>query len=65
MSQLRAQAAAFGRAPGFNVSVRPIIAGSEAVAWTRPTKSSPRSRARKAGVGRRRHPVPWTMPGVG
>jgi alkanesulfonate monooxygenase len=31
--QFRAQAAAFGRTPGFNVSVRPIIAVSEAAAW--------------------------------
>jgi alkanesulfonate monooxygenase len=38
MSQLRAQAAAFGRAPGFNVSVRPIIAGSEAAAWDKANK---------------------------
>ena len=29
----RAQAAAFGRMPGFNVSVRPIIAASEGAAW--------------------------------
>jgi alkanesulfonate monooxygenase len=33
MSQFRAQAAAFGRTPGFNVSVRPIIAASEGAAW--------------------------------
>jgi alkanesulfonate monooxygenase len=31
--QFRAQAAAFGRGPGFNVSVRPIIAASEDAAW--------------------------------
>jgi alkanesulfonate monooxygenase len=31
--QFRAQAAAFGRVPGFNVSVRPIIAASEDAAW--------------------------------
>ena len=29
----RAQAAAFGRSPGFNVSLRPIIAASEGAAW--------------------------------
>jgi alkanesulfonate monooxygenase len=33
MSQFRAQAAAFGRTPGFNVSLRPIIAASEGAAW--------------------------------
>jgi alkanesulfonate monooxygenase len=33
MSQFRAQAAAFGRTPGFNVSVRPIIAATEQAAW--------------------------------
>jgi alkanesulfonate monooxygenase len=33
MSQFRAQAAAFGRTPDFNVSVRPIIAESEGAAW--------------------------------
>jgi alkanesulfonate monooxygenase len=33
MSQFRAQAAAFGRTPDFNVSVRPIIAQSEGAAW--------------------------------
>ena len=38
MGQFRAQAAAFGRAPGFNVSVRPIIAESEAVAWDKANK---------------------------
>jgi alkanesulfonate monooxygenase len=31
--QFRAQAAALGRVPGFNVSVRPIIAASEDAAW--------------------------------
>jgi alkanesulfonate monooxygenase len=29
----RAQAAAFGRNPGFNVSLRPIIAATEGAAW--------------------------------
>src|SRR5580700_11441109 len=33
MAAFRAQAAAFGRTPGFNVSVRPIIAASEGAAW--------------------------------
>jgi len=33
MTAFRVQAAAFGRVPGFNVSVRPIIAASEAAAW--------------------------------
>jgi alkanesulfonate monooxygenase len=33
MAQFRAQAAAFGRVPGFNVSVRPIIADTEGAAW--------------------------------
>jgi alkanesulfonate monooxygenase len=33
MSQFRAQAATFGRAPGFNVSVRPILAATEEAAW--------------------------------
>src|SRR6202051_637391 len=33
IAQFRAQAAAFGRVPGFNVSVRPIIADTEKAAW--------------------------------
>src|SRR5277367_3828804 len=33
LAQFRAQAAAFGRKPGFNVSVRPIIAATEDAAW--------------------------------
>jgi alkanesulfonate monooxygenase len=33
IAQFRAQAAPFGRVPGFNVSVRPIIAESEGAAW--------------------------------
>src|SRR5215467_11667937 len=33
IAQFRAQAASFGRVPGFNVSVRPIIAESEGAAW--------------------------------
>jgi alkanesulfonate monooxygenase len=33
MTQFRAQAAAFGRTPGFNVSLRPIIAAHEGEAW--------------------------------
>ncbi len=38
MVQFRAQAAAFGRTPGFNVSVRPIIAASEGAAWDKANK---------------------------
>jgi alkanesulfonate monooxygenase len=33
IAQFRAHAAAFGRVPGFNVSVRPVIADTEAAAW--------------------------------
>lgn len=33
MTQFRAQAATFGRTPGFNVSVRPIISETEGAAW--------------------------------
>jgi alkanesulfonate monooxygenase len=33
MREFLAQAAAFGRSPGFNVSVRPIIAETEGAAW--------------------------------
>ncbi|MEA2982800.1 MAG: alkanesulfonate monooxygenase, partial [Alphaproteobacteria bacterium] len=33
IATFRAQAAAFGRTPGFNVSLRPIIAGREGDAW--------------------------------
>src|SRR5258708_11434618 len=33
MRDFRARAAVFGRTPGFNVSVRPIIAASEGAAW--------------------------------
>jgi alkanesulfonate monooxygenase len=38
MAQLRAQAAAFARKVGFNVSVRPIIAASEGAAWDKANK---------------------------
>ncbi len=38
MAQFRAQAAAFGRKPGFNVSVRPIIAATEGAAWDKANK---------------------------
>ncbi len=38
MTQFRAQAAAFGRTPGFNVSLRPIIAASEGAAWDKANK---------------------------
>jgi len=38
ISQFRAQAAAFGRMPGFNISVRPIIAASEGAAWDKAHK---------------------------
>jgi alkanesulfonate monooxygenase len=33
IAQFRAQAAAFGRMPAFNISLRPIIAASEGAAW--------------------------------
>src|SRR5215469_14914625 len=33
IAQFRTQAASFGRVPGFNVSVRPIIADTEGAAW--------------------------------
>lgn len=33
MKEFRGRAAALGRTPGFNVSVRPIVAGSEGAAW--------------------------------
>ena len=38
MKEFRARAAAFGRTPGFNVSVRPIIAASEGAAWDKANK---------------------------
>src|SRR5271154_46037 len=38
IKQFCAQAAAFGRKPGFNVSVRPIIAASEGAAWDKAHK---------------------------
>src|SRR6201997_4265191 len=37
--EFRAQAAAFGRVPGFNVSVRPIIAASEGAAWDKANRA--------------------------
>jgi alkanesulfonate monooxygenase len=39
MKDFRAQAAAFGRTPGFNVSVRPIVAASEGAAWDKANKT--------------------------
>jgi len=38
MREFRAQAAAFGRIPDFNVSVRPITAASEVAAWDKANK---------------------------
>jgi len=38
MNKFRAQAAVFGRTPGFNVSVRPIIAATEGAAWDKANK---------------------------
>jgi alkanesulfonate monooxygenase len=38
IEQFRAQAAAFGRTPGLNISVRPIIAASESAAWDKANK---------------------------
>jgi alkanesulfonate monooxygenase len=38
IKDFRARAAAFGRAVGFNVSVRPILAASEGAAWDRANK---------------------------
>src|SRR5271170_1520115 len=38
MTQFRARAAEFGRTPGFNVSVRPIIAPTEGAAWDKANK---------------------------
>lgn len=39
IAQFRAQAATFGRAPVFNISVRPIIAASEGAAWDKANKT--------------------------
>ncbi len=38
IAAFRSQAAVFGRTPGFNVSVRPIIAASEGAAWDKANK---------------------------
>jgi alkanesulfonate monooxygenase len=38
IAQFRAQATVFGRKPGFNVSMRPIIAASEGAAWDKAHK---------------------------
>ena len=38
IAQFRAQAATFGKAPGFNISLRPIIADSEGGAWDKANK---------------------------
>ena len=38
IKEFRAQAAAFGRVPGFNVSVRPIVAATEGAAWDKANK---------------------------
>jgi alkanesulfonate monooxygenase len=38
MKDFRAKAAVFGRVPGFNVSVRPIIAATEGAAWDKANK---------------------------
>jgi alkanesulfonate monooxygenase len=38
VAQFSAQAATFGRKPGFNVSVRPIIAATEGAAWDKAKK---------------------------
>jgi alkanesulfonate monooxygenase len=38
LREFRARASAFGRSPGFNVSVRPILAATEGAAWDRANK---------------------------
>src|SRR6202167_4407563 len=49
IAQFRAQAAVFGRTPGFNVSVRPILAASEGAAWDRANRILAARTGRDAG----------------
>src|SRR5580693_4870031 len=49
MKDFRAQAAAFGRLPGFNVSVGPVIAASEGAAWDKANKILAAMTGEKAG----------------
>ena len=53
IAQIRAAAAAFGRSPGFSVSLRPIIAPTEAQAWEKAHAilDSVRGAARPAPLG--------------
>src|SRR6516162_1878230 len=39
IAQFRAQAASFGRVPGLNVSVRPLIAATEGAAWDKANRT--------------------------
>jgi alkanesulfonate monooxygenase len=50
MAQFSAQAAVFGRNPGFNVSLRPIIAATEGAAWD---KANGILAAMTAGTGKK------------
>jgi alkanesulfonate monooxygenase len=51
LQEFRARAAAFGRTPGFNVSVRPIIAASEGAAWDKANKILAAMTGKDAGKG--------------
>ena len=66
IKQFRAQAAAHSRVPGFNVSVRPIIAANEGAAWDKANKIlAGMTGAPRAGAARRRCPARSTTPASG
>jgi alkanesulfonate monooxygenase len=65
IAQFRAQAAAFGRVPGFNVSVRPIIAASEGAAWDKAKRILAAMGVRRAGADRNKRSGRSTMPASG
>jgi alkanesulfonate monooxygenase len=52
IAQFRAQAAAFGRTVGFNVSLRPIIAGREGEAWDKANRILAAMTGREKGWSR-------------
>ena len=51
VSRVRASAARYGRSPGFSLSLRPIVAGTEEAAWKRAEEIADQVRANREAAG--------------
>ncbi len=51
VSRVRASAARYGRSPGFSLSLRPVIAGTEEAAWKKAEEIVERVRANREAAG--------------